>query len=95
MCAKSNADRQKRNDGESLSHYLANGRTETEVTDRLTLCLCMLRACVCVLMKQEEEESFGTMKRRMIATKGSSLSGAEKERQAKEKNEAVARTLRE
>ena len=45
-------------------------------------------------MKQEEEESFGTMKRRMFATKGSNLSGPEKERQAKEKNEAVARTLR-
>ena len=35
------------------------------------------------------------MKRRMFANKGSSLSGAEKERQAKDKNEAVARTLRE
>jgi len=35
------------------------------------------------------------MKRRMFAQKGTSLSGAEKERQAKDKNEAVARTLRE
>ena len=43
---------------------------------------------------QEEEESFGSMKRRIFVKSGTNVSAAEKERLVKEKNEIVARTLR-
>ena len=58
---------------------------------RPTDCAFTTRACT---RAQEEEESFGSMRRRIFAKSEKVVSASEKQRMQKEKDETIARTLR-